>query len=256
MQTLRGWWKGSSDSLSQVYMSAHALTLSGSLHFDGHVLKNTQRITQEQTSRGKSWHVITFLCNLGKKWSPARLWDYLMAAWAGSIVLRSSRSAPATGSSLETAWHSAGSARWHFFVQKRGLVRQKEVTGKIPAHGQSGAKPWGVALQKPVLRQVRLSVHHLGTWIGTCRAPGDFSLCSNFTACYCCDLGAKLINHEHFCLSISNKSGSQPWEKYREQEDYFNHHWYYWYIRSNVQLQVYHWELLQVVFGKAVHPMF
>ena len=76
MQTLRGWWKGSSDSLSQVYMSAHALTLSGSLHFDGHVLKNTQRITQEQTSRGKSWHVITFLCNLGKKWSPARLWDY------------------------------------------------------------------------------------------------------------------------------------------------------------------------------------
>lgn len=76
MQTLRGWWKGSSDSLSQVYMSAHTLTLSESLHFNGHVLKNTQIITQAQTSLGKSWHVITFLWNLGKKWSPTKLWDY------------------------------------------------------------------------------------------------------------------------------------------------------------------------------------
>lgn len=40
--------------------------------------------------------------------------------------------------------------------------------------------------------------------------PGGFSLCSNFTAGYCCDLGARQINPVHFYLAITNKSESQP----------------------------------------------
>lgn len=131
-------------------MSAHALTLSGPIHFDGHILKNTQRIMQAQTREILTCNHIPLESGEEVKSSKAVRW--LMATWAETIVLRSSRSAPTTGSSRKTARHSAGSAKWHSSSKTegwsgmRGCQETSLHTGKVErSHGEWLCKnqSWG-----------------------------------------------------------------------------------------------------------------
>lgn len=131
-------------------MSAHVLTLSGPIHFDRTYSQEHKRITQARTREILTCNYIPL--ESGEEVKSSKAVRLLMATWAETIVLRSSGSASTTGSSRETARHSAGSAKWHSLSKtegwsgRSGCQERSLHTGKVErSHGEWLCKnqSWG-----------------------------------------------------------------------------------------------------------------
>lgn len=135
-----------------------------------------------------------------------------MAARAGSTGLTSCGSAAMTGFVLELDNCLQGQQNDFLYPKEKAgqagdgarkkipITKWSKAVGSGPSTTQSRGRAGLTAGGSPSGRPEKAPV-----W-----ESGGFSLCSNFTAGYCYDLGAGQINPAHFCLTVNNRSGPQP----------------------------------------------